>query len=101
LPPPPSSTSFPYTTLFRSPVCIQGRCCELAPRRSRVGPSSPDAPVYGPQHEERDDRKHDESSYQERVRHSDIAGGWPTEVTHLADRKSTRLNSSHVAISYA
>src|SRR5690625_6024180 len=31
----------------------------------------------------------------------DIAGGGPTYAAAAGDRKSTRLNSSHVAISYA
>src|SRR5690625_6982931 len=29
------------------------------------------------------------------------SGSWGTQVTIMVDRKSTRLNSSHVAISYA
>src|SRR5437899_4027892 len=38
---------------------------------------------------------------------NDVAqqGGWPVEIVHhyvdVADRKSTRLNSSHLGISYA
>src|SRR5690625_6345274 len=63
---PPSSTLFPYTTLFRSP---HGR-----PARR------PGAP-----------RAHPRLAARARRR----AG------RRLRDRKSTRLNSSHVAISYA
>src|SRR5262245_64625617 len=59
--PPPRSTLFPYTTLFRSP----GRCRRGAPSHGR-GPRSPPGP-----------RARD------------------------PDRKSTRLNSSHLGISYA
>src|SRR5437870_11472106 len=55
LPPPPRSTLFPYTTLFRS--CAHGGKCS--------------------------------------------AGGGPHQANDCIDRKSTRLNSSHVAISYA
>src|SRR5256885_9676014 len=57
---PPRSTLFPYTTLFRSPVC---RCCSGSggPRQAESCP-----PRCRP-----------------------------------GDRKSTRLNSSHLVISYA
>src|SRR5699024_12104872 len=69
--PPPRSTLFPYTTLFRSADSTAGRE-DPDPGTSRrtadAGPGpSPDAPSH------RDGR----------------------------DRKSTRLNSSHVSISYA
>src|SRR5439155_12967142 len=60
--PPPRSTLFPYTTLFRSPRGITGQRQRLV-RGQVVG----------------------------------LVGLLQT----LADRKSTRLNSSHVAISYA
>src|SRR5436305_3100896 len=67
IPPPPSSTLFPYTTLFRS-----------APARPDRGAVS-------------------------RSRH--LRRGDGGEARHGArkrpDRKSTRLNSSHVRISYA
>src|SRR5437870_9903058 len=65
--PPPRSTLFPYTTLFRSGIARLRR----APRRSSCPkgavPARPDAGRGGLRR----------------------------------DRKSTRLNSSHVAISYA
>src|SRR5437773_5533935 len=61
-PPPPTSTLFPYTTLFRS-----AETC-LAQIRSTVSAFSENAP--------------------------------PTDDQTL-DRKSTRLNSSHITISYA
>src|SRR5436305_7622893 len=70
--PPPRSTLFPYTTLFRSPNPSQngwifGSCqsISLIPRNICVVPP---------------------------------AG---KEANWLEDRKSTRLNSSHVRISYA
>src|SRR5436309_9542087 len=76
--PPPMSTLFPYTTLFRS---HDGR--HPAPRRAGSGPGDggPGAP-FG------------------------TAPGGHHQTDHLApyrteDRKSTRLNSSHVKISYA
>src|SRR5690606_39947647 len=64
--PPPRSTLFPYTTLFRSPgtaatIPVLGACLLIL-----VGMSHPGA-----------------------------------RTSRLLDRKSTRLNSSHVKISYA
>src|SRR5690349_23707433 len=73
---PPRSTLFPYTTLFRSEPCTAGG--SAPPRRG----SPP--------------------------RRSLAVGRWrvaeeprPRPRQSTADRKSTRLNSSHVEISYA
>src|SRR5690606_39922405 len=82
VPRPPSSTLFPYTTLFRSPrAALRGRGGPagrgaLPPLRHRQpgGPPRTAAPA--------------------RVRPR------PPRPP-LRDRKSTRLNSSHVKISYA
>src|SRR5207253_11263522 len=72
---PPRSTLFPYTTLFRSALLAQ-----LDPRLRTFGgkcvvnvvlASAPDK------------------------------GDAVVSLDHVEDRKSTRLNSSHVAISYA
>src|SRR3712207_8457990 len=70
---PPRSTLFPYTTLFRSP------------RPVRVADQA-----AGHRH-----------GHAERLRQlAEVAPGrWDSTVT--ADRKSTRLNSSHANISYA
>src|SRR5690606_42029261 len=65
-PRPPTSTLFPYTTLFRSPV------------RARFSQPSATERVVAQQN-----------------------GADMTHVVYLLDRKSTRLNSSHVKISYA
>src|SRR5437667_9182997 len=66
--PPPRSTLFPYTTLFRSPRSRRGwPPARRYPRRER---SAGTRGTPGPPHR----------------------GG---------DRKSTRLNSSHITISYA
>src|SRR5207245_7808974 len=65
--PPPRSTLFPYTTLFRS--------------RSAL----PD-PAFGRLGQDQFDR---------------VDGALPRDRIGLADRKSTRLNSSHGSISYA
>src|SRR5256885_9401973 len=68
---PPRSTLFPYTTLFRSPRQLQLRRCST--EHQNAGTSS--APFLA----------------------------FPSEVQSRVepDRKSTRLNSSHLVISYA
>src|SRR5439155_26202859 len=89
---PPPSTLFPYTTLFRShPHCPGAR--RRAGRRSRLR-SSPRTPVVGLP---RRDGIGAEGARRSRSRVLGRAG-WSSFST---DRKSTRLNSSHVAISYA
>src|SRR5687768_18354531 len=80
--PPPSSTLFPYTTLFRSRLdgFCRDRFVELTPNQNCLG------------HFERW-LKH------ERYRPLAIRpDGW---TDARGDRKSTRLNSSHGYISYA
>src|SRR5207253_11278172 len=67
--PPPRSTLFPYTTLFRSGDLVRHGTAEAAIESDL-------AAVYG------------------RL-------GQPLPTQPAPDRKSTRLNSSHVAISYA
>src|SRR5438477_1890739 len=75
--PPPISTLFPYTTLFRSPL----RRCAPPPHRSHSPESAPPHPgaqrLRLPVHARR------------------------SALHRAADRKSTRLNSSHMSISYA
>src|SRR2546422_4508438 len=73
---PPRSTLFPYTTLFRSAHGrLRGRRLPLAQeRRGHDGRLAPARPVVEAEQERAD---------------------------HRADRKSTRLNSSHGYISYA
>src|SRR5690242_21078326 len=73
---PPRSTLFPYTTLFRSSLKGRGR-----------GRMSLDGSLIG----------HDELLMALDVLGNPIADMLPN---HL-DRKSTRLNSSHMSISYA
>src|SRR2546426_11809496 len=68
---PPRSTLFPYTTLFRS------LCCGAKRRLSR-------ADVL--------------AAHQTRLR---LAAFGRLSNRYLEDRKSTRLNSSHLVISYA
>src|SRR5436190_15724226 len=70
---PPISTLFPYTTLFRSTTP-----CSSSARRAKAADGSP--PGSGTQ------------------RYIAALG---TATSKPADRKSTRLNSSHTVISYA
>src|SRR3712207_7606419 len=80
--PPPRSTPFPYTTLFRS-----HRPRERA--RAREGADGPD--LEGP-------------ARQRQRLGCDVQRGVDAELRQVArvvDRKSTRLNSSHANISYA
>src|SRR5690606_40948421 len=94
--PPPRSTLFPYTTLFRSGateaiVCWEAISEGQAPRdldpeiwdeslasRSLCGPERVDVALS-----------------------NSFAFGGSNVTVALGDRKSTRLNSSHVKISYA
>src|SRR5690625_5872452 len=81
----PRSTLFPYTTLFRSQLALTGTRQEIAARL--VFADGFDAAGH-------DDLAVD---LQPGKQHADPGVG-----LHLpGDRKSTRLNSSHVAISYA
>src|SRR5437868_9317541 len=86
LPPPPISTLVPYTTLFRSD-CVDGESCHQGLRMTAC---------------------------QDTLRLIEFVGTlWPDEfpsspkrvgvvlANSETDRKSTRLNSSHVSISYA
>src|SRR5256885_2505013 len=80
---PPRSTLFPYTTLFRSlpnryngPWCSPGGVAGAARR--------PTALSYPPLHRERQ---------------REVLSAYRWQLAE--DRKSTRLNSSHLVISYA
>src|SRR5690606_40892668 len=95
----PRSTPFPYTTLFRSPP-VRGRtvhsCTSVLPPPAtdyrygqtysyswfRVRPNAPTSVHLGTR-----SAKDSETSHQ--------------QISGDRDRKSTRLNSSHVKISYA
>src|SRR5438034_4257733 len=93
IPPPPSSTLFPYTTLFRSK--------RAAARR--------DQPARGLQRSTGIPHGlHTYSRGRVRERLSRFRGGIAEAGPHFEntrpeaeDRKSTRLNSSHTVISYA
>src|SRR5256885_3848245 len=82
---PPRSTLFPYTTLFRSGV-LRGPAPAGAPLGDRPGESRGRARARQP-------------SSLRVLPHADPGG---SEADPAAgDRKSTRLNSSHLVISYA
>src|SRR5438477_8934093 len=73
---PPRSTLFPYTTLFRSQDDVADRMIEMiagAARQLQIGDPSNPATHVGP----------------------------VIDMEAKQDRKSTRLNSSHMSISYA
>src|SRR5256885_8636951 len=78
---PPRSTLFPYTTLFRSR-------------------SGPDHALGGVTPGGGDRSGLDSGGDRERVPGRNLARG-PMEQLQRRDRKSTRLNSSHLVISYA
>src|SRR5699024_12676989 len=82
---PPTSTLFPYTTLFRSRI-PWGLGCARARRLRRSGPA-------------RRGRGLTQGRPGEQVRSEEDGPTSPRRVR--GDRKSTRLNSSHVSISYA
>src|SRR5439155_8608840 len=79
IPPPPRSTLFPYTTLFRSDQLRKEIETSINRTSAENGSNTPDF----------------------------ILAEFLTDClaafdkASMADRKSTRLNSSHVAISYA
>src|SRR5256885_8879950 len=77
---PPRSTLFPYTTLFRSPA-RRLHVAVPAVDRGRDRAAGRAAPAL--------------------VRHVPDRRRRRTEVARHQDRKSTRLNSSHLVISYA
>src|SRR5256885_5339974 len=83
---PPRSTLFPYTTLFRS----QGGGAEQ--RRGRLVGEPAGGCLAGPRRQPRCPARPGRSAGQ-----PDHGALQPS----AADRKSTRLNSSHLVISYA
>src|SRR2546426_6879461 len=83
---PPRSTLFPYTTLFRSAAA------DFEDRRA------------GATAEETDDSGTQDDDWELDLEEEDADEGQHREPDHgavLEDRKSTRLNSSHLVISYA
>src|SRR2546428_12367966 len=97
---PPSSTLFPYTTLFRSPeLQLAGRRIGEGDRHHVVEPGAAGG-------QERDHAGHQLGRLPRtrgRLDHQRRAEVVADAVARLLveDRKSTRLNSSHDQISYA
>src|SRR5690554_7088343 len=90
-PRPPRSTLFPYTTLFRSEIHIGG---------VQVGRGYLNRPELTAERFV-EDRFSGEAGA--RLYRTGDLGRWLGDgtIAYLGDRKSTRLNSSHVRISYA
>src|SRR5207249_8153679 len=91
---PPRSTLFPYTTLFRSPrrfVLAFLLPPGAAPTHVDDGRSDQDHGHDGGRH----------SVVDQRIQPGGSGGAARRRPRPNGDRKSTRLNSSHVSISYA
>src|SRR5256885_12098293 len=91
---PPRSTLFPYTTLFRSVVL----------EREGHPPGHPDQvlPLQAGRHPLAGGRARPVAVLPVAgERPGGAAGGAGPGLVNVADRKSTRLNSSHLVISYA
>src|SRR5205807_10382458 len=93
IPPPPRPTLFPYTTLFRSPNATAP--IKVRPARHQahiqICPSPPSTLISTPVMNEA-------SCEAKNATAPATSSGWPNRIL---DRKSTRLNSSHLVISYA
>src|SRR5256885_4721580 len=90
---PPRSTLFPYTTLFRSRRAV-GEHAALVERDDPVGVGEHDIHIMLDLNDRADAdplRGRDEGLHDRRL----------VRRAHAGDRKSTRLNSSHLVISYA
>src|SRR5256885_7326987 len=96
---PPRSTLFPYTTLFRSNLTVDPwsarRLREEATRRKAFHVYS--LPTDRPSHR---DEMLQSVGFRSTYRLCQMVCE-PRDVSDVADRKSTRLNSSHLVISYA
>src|SRR5256885_10806812 len=90
---PPRSTLFPYTTLFRSPPGACAAARRGTPQAQACARVEGHAAAEAPGHRRRRIEEHERHEHRCCVEH----------VHHSAarDRKSTRLNSSHLVISYA
>src|SRR5690606_41586223 len=94
-PPCPRPTLVPYTTLFRSKVLVdRDEVAQAVARRGRF--------AVAVEHQQ-DDAGQRHQQHAEQQPEPRIAPGLlrPVRGEESEDRKSTRLNSSHVKISYA
>src|SRR2546426_9384629 len=88
---PPRSTLFPYTTLFRSP---------RQPHRQHEGDRKPEERGHDDERQRGDPLAGEDQRRRARLRDR-RAGVAADQRVKKRDRKSTRLNSSHLVISYA
>src|SRR2546426_8689338 len=98
---PPRSTLFPYTTLFRS-VSFRGPGGER--RTALLGARRTASRVFRiHDHCEREAAPHgvEHHAAEELIVDRELLGHDEPRVRVVVDRKSTRLNSSHLVISYA
>src|SRR4051812_49438501 len=93
----PRSTLFPYTTLFRSRSCTTGKDVkdELGPIDDFASEFAFKIPLLGRRKIAIEDNNVNRRSLDLVGDLADLAGA------DQRDRKSTRLNSSHMSISYA
>src|SRR5207253_9496932 len=96
-PRPPTSTLFPYTTLFRSPVAESSSPSTSA--LDRASKPLRDRPIPDLLTEIPGPRAREHVAFDEQWTSPSLPRAYP--LVPVRDRKSTRLNSSHVAISYA
>src|SRR5205807_4313625 len=89
---PPISTLFPYTTLFRS-------TSEQGVAAIQVAPASLNHPHFWIG--KKMDRALEQVRLRDKVRVKDAEKFAISRIQADGDRKSTRLNSSHLVISYA
>src|SRR5690606_40472028 len=95
---PPRSPRFPYTTLFRSLPPDRVLAPRLAVPRATVRRAVEELVRLG-----RLERRHGAGAFVAPPKPDQglTTGSFAVDVRRRGDRKSTRLNSSHVKISYA
>src|SRR5689334_24421790 len=99
IPTPPRSTLFPYTTLFRS----KGEQSEFKAERGSLAIWEPMEKNLGMQGVAVivDPKKLEKQAADEKNNLLLLKTAADNSISYWADRKSTRLNSSHSSISYA
>src|SRR4051812_49916779 len=95
--PPPRSTLFPYTTLFRSHEAVRSGNLGRLPHARLRGVAARGTAERGGEDRLREHPGGPQGDAGLRVGRVDLHEG----TRGLPDRKSTRLNSSHMSISYA
>src|SRR5262245_63482132 len=85
---PPTSTLFPYTTLFRSPA------------NAKSSPKVVELDRLTQEPNRKRDKNRERNDFLQDFKLSDVEFG-VANTNSTSDRKSTRLNSSHLGISYA